>query len=81
MFQSLQELEAHVAHLLDVPLDDLTGYDDSLLDFGIDSVQLMGFVEQLQAAGINVSFIQMAEQVTLPVWWSLIQSRQMEAVG
>ena len=78
MFQTLAELEAFVAQLLDVPLADLTGYEDSLLDFGIDSVQLIGFVEQLQAEGIAVSFMQMAEQMTLPSWWQLIKAKQEE---
>jgi bifunctional isochorismate lyase/aryl carrier protein len=81
MFKQRADLEAYIAKMLNVPLEDLSGYQDSLLDFGIDSVQIMGFVEQLQNAGINVSFIQMAEHVTLPSWWAFIESSLKEAVN
>lgn len=53
-----------VATLLEVPVAEL-GADDSLLDFGLDSVRLMSLVERLRAAGASVSFEQLAESPTL----------------
>jgi bifunctional isochorismate lyase/aryl carrier protein len=75
MFNNFDEFEVAIAELLDVPLEDLSGYEDSLLDFGLDSVQIMTLVGQLEEQGIEVSFIDLAAQVELPVWWALIESK------
>lgn len=53
-----------VAGLLEVDASEL-GADDSLLDWGLDSIRLMSLVERLRNAGIEVSFEQLAEQPTL----------------
>ena len=53
-----------VAELLEVAPAEL-GADDSLLDFGLDSIRLMSLVERLRAAGVAVSFDQLAESPTL----------------
>lgn len=67
-----------VAGMLDVPSEELEGYEDSLLDFGLDSVQLMSLVSKLEELGINVSFIEMAANVTLPHWWKLLNQKLAE---
>lgn len=78
MFQTIEALEMHIANMLDVPLEDLSGYPDSLLDFGLDSILVMGFAEQLKAEGIPIAFNQLAAQLTLPQWWTLIQEKQSQ---
>jgi len=78
MLDNFQQFEAVIAELLDVPLEDLSGYEESLLDFGLDSVQIMTLVGQLEELGIEVSFIDLAAQVELPAWWALIESKQKQ---
>ena len=66
-----------MADLLDVPLEDLAGYDDSLLDFGLDSVQIMLLVGLLEEQGVEISFVELAAQVNLPTWWALIETKTL----
>ncbi|MFT5591811.1 MAG: bifunctional isochorismate lyase/aryl carrier protein [Oceanicoccus sp.] len=77
MIQSLHALEVAMADLLDVPLEDLAGYDDSLLDFGLDSVQIMLLVGLLEEQGVEISFVELAAQVNLPTWWALIETKTL----
>ena len=77
MIQSLHALEVAMADLLDVPLEDLAGYGDSLLDFGLDSVQIMLLVGLLEEQGVEISFVELAAQVNLPTWWALIETKTL----
>ncbi|WP_283789148.1 phosphopantetheine-binding protein [Bermanella sp. WJH001] len=76
MIESLHTLERAMADLLDVPLDDLAGYSESLLDFGLDSVQIMLLVGLLEEQGVELSFVELAAQVDLPTWWALIENKK-----
>ncbi len=80
MLENFQSFESTIADLMDVPLSDLAGYEDSLLDFGIDSVQIMSLVGLLEEVGVDVSFVEMAAKVDLPAWWQLIDSKRTEIV-
>jgi bifunctional isochorismate lyase / aryl carrier protein len=55
---------SEVAELLEMTPSEL-GADDSLLDFGLDSIRLMSLVERLRGSGVPVSFEQLAESPTL----------------
>lgn len=57
-------LQGEIARLLDVPAADL-GVDDSLLDWGLDSIRMITFLERLRAGGLEVTFIDFAEAPTL----------------
>lgn len=48
------------------------GDDDDLVDVGLDSVHVMEIVEELQAAGHDVGFAQLAERYTLSEWFALL---------
>lgn len=47
--------------------------DENLIDVGLDSVRLMTLVEQINALGIYVDFVQLAERPTLAAWRELIE--------
>jgi bifunctional isochorismate lyase/aryl carrier protein len=61
---SYDALVAEIASLLEVDATQLAP-DDSLLDWGLDSIRLMSLVERLRAGGVPVSFEQLAELPTL----------------
>ncbi len=69
---SLAELRAWVAHSLQIQAEELA-FEDNLLDWGLDSVRLMTWVERWRRAGRELSFLQLAEQPNLAAWWSLLQ--------
>ncbi|MFV8411417.1 isochorismatase [Vibrio owensii] len=72
--QSQQHLTQQLAALLEVPVDEITP-DDSLLDFGLDSVRMMSLVGDWQQAGLDVSFMELAAKPSLQDWWQLIEKK------
>lgn len=50
------------------------GWDDNLIDFGLDSVRVMELVADWKAVGIAVDFEDLARQPTPARWWSLIEA-------
>ncbi|MBM6549491.1 isochorismatase family protein [Marinomonas ostreistagni] len=50
--------------------------DEALLNFGLDSIQIMNFVSHWREQGIEVSFAELAQAETLNDWWALIEARQ-----
>lgn len=50
------------------------GADDRLLDWGLDSIRVMAFVEAWRGAGRDVRFVQLAEADTPAAWWALLQA-------
>ncbi len=69
-----QGLALQLAALLDVPVDDIEP-EDSLLDFGLDSVRIMSLVGDWQQAGLDVSFMELAAKPSLAYWWQLIEKK------
>ncbi|MFM2620878.1 isochorismatase family protein [Vibrio owensii] len=72
--QSQLHLTQQLAALLEVPVDEMTP-DDSLLDFGLDSVRMMSLVGDWQQAGLDVSFMELAAKPSLQDWWQLIEKK------
>lgn len=72
--QSQQHLTQQLAALLEVPVDEMMP-DDSLLDFGLDSVRMMSLVGDWQQAGLDVSFMELAAKPSLQDWWQLIEKK------
>ncbi|MDI1481028.1 isochorismatase family protein [Polyangium sp. y55x31] len=70
----LEHLRSEVAELLECPASDIRS-GDSLLDLGLDSIRLMTLVERLRAAGIDISFVELAERATLDDWWEILSAR------
>ncbi len=67
-------LAQQLATLLDVSADDIEP-QDSLLDFGLDSVRIMSLVGDWQHAGLDVSFMELAAEPNLASWWQLINKK------
>ncbi|EKO3823777.1 isochorismatase family protein [Vibrio harveyi] len=71
---SQPQLTQQLAALLEVPADEMTP-EDSLLDFGLDSVRMMSLVGDWQQAGLDVSFMELAAKPSLQDWWRLIEKK------
>lgn len=78
---SLDELRALVAGMLQVPAGDLQD-EDSLIDWGLDSIRIMSLLENWRRAGRELTFMTLAEQPTLTAWWALLDTHaQVEGRG
>jgi bifunctional isochorismate lyase / aryl carrier protein len=59
--------------------DDLPEGPDNLMDYGLDSVQVMTLVSAWQRLGLEVSFAELAAQPTLDGWLKIIRSKAPSA--
>ncbi|MFQ2222784.1 isochorismatase family protein [Aeromonas enteropelogenes] len=50
----------------------LPAEDENLLDYGLDSLAVMGLVEEWRQRGLEVELAELARQPTLAHWWSLL---------
>jgi bifunctional isochorismate lyase / aryl carrier protein len=58
------------------------GGDDDLTDLGLDSIAVMGLLTTWRAAGVEVSFEDLAEvEPTLDAWWAVLEARRRTAVS
>ena len=62
---------ALVPHLEQADIDP----DDNLMDYGLDSLQVMEFVAAWDRLGVRVSFEELAATPTLNAWWALFERR------
>ncbi len=70
---SMQTLRVHVAALLNIDAAELQD-DDSLLDWGLDSIRIMSLVERWRSAGADLTFMALAENPTLEAWWARLKA-------
>ncbi|WP_416966907.1 phosphopantetheine-binding protein [Streptomyces sp. 4F14] len=49
--------------------------EDSPLDSGLDSLRITTLLERWQAAGADVTFVELAERTSFAQWWQLITER------
>ncbi|MEU6076621.1 phosphopantetheine-binding protein [Micromonospora sp. NPDC047074] len=54
---------------------DETSDDENLFDSGLDSMRLMMLIERWREAGVEVSFVELAERPTLGHWMKLLAGR------
>ncbi|WP_426752082.1 isochorismatase family protein [Myxococcus sp. Y35] len=66
-----EAVRAAVAELLQEAPEAL-GDDDNLLERGLDSIRLMTLVETWRSAGVETTFVELAERPTLADWYSML---------
>ncbi|CAN5481252.1 isochorismatase family protein [soil metagenome] len=66
---SMAELKSLIAGSLQLPAADLQE-GDNLLDWGLDSIRIMSLLESWRRAGVDITFMTLAEQPTLAAWWT-----------
>jgi len=71
---TLDRIRADVAELLYLSPSDMDDAADLLAE-GLDSVRILDLVERWRSAGVEISFIELAEAPTLAAWWSLLSAR------
>ncbi len=71
---SYDAFKMHIVSLLDEADDELDA-DDSLLDYGLDSVQVMQLINKWNKAGLEVSFVELAKNPSVNGWWKLVSER------
>lgn len=70
-----QALREEVAALVQEQPSNL-GEDDHLVEYwGLDSIRIMSLAERLRRVGIDISFVELAEQPTLAQWWKLLSDK------
>lgn len=70
-----EALQARLLALID-ELDEPFDPDENLMDYGLDSIQVMTLLGEWRAQGIELSFTELARRPTLNGWWALLQARQ-----
>ena len=70
-----EQLKAQIFAFLDD--EDIEEFDanEELIDYGLDSIQIMSLVSQWKNQGLDVSFQELANASTLNGWWDLIQTK------
>ncbi|MBZ6101250.1 phosphopantetheine-binding protein [Streptomyces olivaceus] len=53
--------------------------EDSPLDSGLDSLRIVTLLERWQAAGADISFVDLAERTSFAQWWQLLTERTQGA--
>ncbi|MEU5792111.1 phosphopantetheine-binding protein [Streptomyces sp. NPDC047813] len=49
--------------------------EESPLDAGLDSLRIVTLLERWQAAGAEVTFVDLAERTSFAQWWRLLSER------
>ncbi|MDL4770556.1 MULTISPECIES: phosphopantetheine-binding protein [Thermomonosporaceae] len=71
MHQTRDELRSDVAGLLDLDPAEL-GFEDDLIDAGLDSIRVMMLIERWRDRGAEIGFAELAETPTLAGWHALL---------
>ncbi|RZM84481.1 isochorismatase family protein [Pseudoalteromonas rubra] len=72
---TLEGLKAHILPLIDCEADEFDEHE-SLIDYGLDSVQVMNLIALWQQQGIETNFIELAQIPTLAAWVELLEERK-----
>ncbi|MGM9968712.1 phosphopantetheine-binding protein [uncultured Rummeliibacillus sp.] len=67
-----EELMKLIEKYLDEDLEEIE-WTESLLDVGMDSIRMMTIVEDIRELGINVNFMEFAENPSLEGWKKAIE--------
>ncbi|KXO83776.1 isochorismatase family protein [Stutzerimonas stutzeri] len=67
-----EALQARLLAMLD-EIDEPFDPDENLLDYGLDSIQVMSLLSEWREQGLELSFTDLAKTPTLNGWWAQIQ--------
>lgn len=67
-------LKARLLTLLD-EMDEPFDPDENLLDYGLDSIQMMTLLSEWREQGLELNFTDLAKTPTLNGWWALISQQ------
>ncbi|MEU3461055.1 phosphopantetheine-binding protein [Streptomyces sp. NPDC006733] len=65
-----ERIRHDVAEVLDEDPQDIP-FDENLVDYGLDSVRIMTLVERWRREGVEVTFVELAEQPAIEAWVAL----------
>jgi bifunctional isochorismate lyase/aryl carrier protein len=68
---SFDDLRRQVLALVDVPEEELDSAAN-LLDYGLDSIQVLELVERRQSEGLAVDLAMLSREPSLDGWWRAI---------
>jgi aryl carrier-like protein len=75
---TLEKMRADVAAIIHEDPSEI-GFDDNLMDLGLDSMRLMNLILTWQEAGVDLDFGEFAEEFTLNGWWRAIEAKRANA--
>ncbi|MBV7260435.1 isochorismatase [Photobacterium sp. WH24] len=65
-------LLARIARLVEEEEDEFDP-EENLIDYGLDSVQIMSLITEWRKHGVVMNFVQLAETLTFNHWWGLLE--------
>ena len=71
---TLERMRADVARMLREDPENI-GLDDTLMDWGLDSMRLLDLVMSWNAAGLNIDVMEIGAETSLNGWWRVIQQQ------
>jgi aryl carrier-like protein len=75
---SLPDFRADLAEFLHQQPDEVD-LDENPVYAGLDSLRILTLAERWKSAGVQVSFLELAERTSFAQWWQLLSDRQPEA--
>jgi aryl carrier-like protein len=75
---TLDTFRTDLAEYLHQEPDDVDLHENPL-DAGLDSLRITTLAERWRSAGVDVSFVDLAERTSFAQWWQLLSERQAGA--
>ena len=72
---TLERMRADAAALLREEPEAI-GLDDNLMDWGLDSLRLLGLIIGWNEAGLDIDIMELGAETTLNGWWRIIEQHQ-----
>ena len=72
-----KELHKSIANLLHISTQDFSD-QDNLMELGLDSIRLMQLIEQWRSGGLDVDFMDLAENPSVQSWSRLLAAKHRE---
>ncbi|THF64524.1 phosphopantetheine-binding protein [Pseudothauera nasutitermitis] len=75
---TLDRIRSEIAGIIHESPEDI-GLDDSLVDWGLDSLRLLNLITAWNQTGLQLDMSELAGQLTLNAIWKVIRQRQAGA--